>query len=81
MSGKSAWFWPAIPRWGVCNPGLNDGVYKIDMMVASLNVGILYVFALAGQGIVGAAIAGWSSDNKFSLMGALRAGELDCLVN
>jgi NADH-quinone oxidoreductase subunit H len=38
-----------------------------------LNVGILYVFALAGQGIVGAAIAGASSDNKFSLMGGLRA--------
>jgi NADH-quinone oxidoreductase subunit H len=36
-------------------------------------VGLLYVFAMAGQGIVGAAIAGWSSDNKFSLMGALRA--------
>ena len=45
----------------------------IDLMVAPLNVGLLYVFALAGQGIVGAAIAGWSSDNKFSLMGALRA--------
>ena len=28
---------------------------------------------MAGQGIIGAAIAGWSSDNKFSLMGALRA--------
>ena len=42
-------------------------------MVAPLNVGILYVFAMAGQGIIGAAIAGWSSDNKFSLMGALRA--------
>ena len=41
--------------------------------IAPLNVGILYVFAMAGQGIVGAAIAGWSSDNKFSLMGALRA--------
>ena len=39
----------------------------------SLNVGILFVFAMAGQGIVGAAIAGWASDNKFSLMGALRA--------
>jgi NADH-quinone oxidoreductase subunit H len=41
--------------------------------IAPLNIGILYVFAMAGQGIVGAAIAGWASDNKFSLMGALRA--------
>lgn len=45
----------------------------IELQIAPLNVGILYVFAMAGQGIVGAAIAGWSSDNKFSLMGALRA--------
>jgi NADH-quinone oxidoreductase subunit H len=68
-----AWFWPSIPRWGVCSSSPHDGVYAIDMMVSPLNVGLLYVFALAGQGIVGAAIAGWSSDNKFSLMGALRA--------
>jgi NADH-quinone oxidoreductase subunit H len=45
----------------------------LELTIAPLNVGVLYVFALAGQGIVGAAIAGWSSDNKFSLMGALRA--------
>ena len=45
----------------------------VDLAISPLNVGILYVFAMAGQGIVGAAIAGWSSDNKFSLMGALRA--------
>jgi NADH-quinone oxidoreductase subunit H len=68
-----SWFWPSIPRWGTCGTNLGDHSYAIDMIVAPLNVGILYVFALAGQGIVGAAIAGWSSDNKFSLMGALRA--------
>jgi len=68
-----SWFWPSIPRWGVCGTNAGDHSYAIDMLVAPLNVGILYVFALAGQGIVGAAIAGWSSDNKFSLMGALRA--------
>ncbi len=45
----------------------------VPLTVAPLNVGLLYVFAMAGQGIVGAAIAGWSSDNKFSLMGGLRA--------
>ncbi len=57
----------------MCGSSAKDGVYAIDMMVSPLNVGLLYVFALAGQGIVAAAIAGWSSDNKFSLMGALRA--------
>ena len=42
-------------------------------MIAPLGMGILFVFAMSGQGIIAAAIAGWSSDNKFSLMGALRA--------
>lgn len=53
--------------------GIGSRVPPIPLQVAPLDVGILYVFAMAGQGIIGAAIAGWSSDNKFSLMGALRA--------
>jgi NADH-quinone oxidoreductase subunit H len=56
-----------VPRYGVCAEG------AVPLQVASLNVGILYMFALAGTGIIGAAIAGWSSDNKFSLLGGLRA--------
>jgi NADH-quinone oxidoreductase subunit H len=45
----------------------------IPMQVASLNVGILFIFAVAGTGVVGAAIAGYASDNKYSLLGGLRA--------
>jgi NADH-quinone oxidoreductase subunit H len=56
-----------VPRYGVCADG------AIDLQVVDLNVGILYFFALAGTGIVGAALAGWASDNKFSLLGGLRA--------
>ncbi len=41
--------------------------------MSSLNVGILYIFAVAGTGIVGAALAGYNSDNKFSLLGGIRA--------
>jgi NADH-quinone oxidoreductase subunit H len=41
--------------------------------VADLNVGLLYIFGVAGTGIVGAAIAGWASDSKFALLGGLRA--------
>ena len=43
------------------------------LQVASLNVGILYIFGVAGTGIVGAALAGYNSDNKFSLLGGIRA--------
>jgi NADH-quinone oxidoreductase subunit H len=43
------------------------------IQVADLNVGILYFFAIAGTGIVGSALAGWASDNKYSLLGGLRA--------
>jgi len=45
----------------------------LPLQVASLNVGVLYFFALGGTGIVGAALAGWASDNKYSLLGGLRA--------
>lgn len=47
--------------------------HAVTWQVADLNVGILYLFAMAGTGVVGAAIAGWASDNKFSLLGGLRA--------
>ncbi len=70
-ASDGGWVWPVVPRFGACASG--GGIEPVEMMVAPLNVGILYIFALAGQGIVGAAIAGWSSDNKYSLMGALRA--------
>jgi NADH-quinone oxidoreductase subunit H len=56
-----------VPRDGVCS----EGALKIQ--VIDFNVGILYFFAVAGTGIVGAALAGWASDNKYSLLGGLRA--------
>jgi NADH-quinone oxidoreductase subunit H len=41
--------------------------------VASLNVGVLYVFAVTGTGVIGAAIAGYCSNSKYALLGGLRA--------
>ena len=45
----------------------------VPLQVATLNVGILFIFAIASTGIIGAAIAGYASDNKFSLLGGIRA--------
>ncbi len=45
----------------------------ISLQVANVNVGILYVFAIAGTGVVGAAIAGYSSNSKYALLGGVRA--------
>jgi NADH-quinone oxidoreductase subunit H len=57
----------------IVGPGLSCRGHTIGLQVADLNVGILYLFAMAGTGVIGAAIAGWASDNKFSLLGGLRA--------
>jgi NADH-quinone oxidoreductase subunit H len=45
----------------------------ISLQVANINVGILFAFAIAGTGVVGAAIAGYSSDSKYALLGGVRA--------
>ena len=42
-------------------------------MIADVNIGILYVFALASVGVYGLVLAGWASNNKFALMGGIRS--------
>jgi NADH-quinone oxidoreductase subunit H len=58
-----------VPATGQCPAN----ALPLSLQIADLNVGLLYVFAIAGTGIIGAAIAGWASDNKFALLGGLRA--------
>ena len=49
------------------------GAKSYLMQVARLDAGILVVMAISGIGILGTMLAGWSSNNKFSMLGAARA--------
>ncbi len=61
--------WAVIPfaapwasRWG-----------RIDMVFADLPVGFLFVLAITSLGVYGIVLAGWSSNNKYALLGGLRS--------
>lgn len=60
----------AVIPWG---QELTIGTYVVDLQVTDINVGILYIFGVVSLGVYGVMIGGWASNNKYSLMGAIRA--------
>lgn len=45
-----------------------------NLQAVDFNIGVFYVLAVSSLGIVGVLLAGWSSNNKFSMIGAMRSG-------
>lgn len=60
----------AVIPWG---QELSIAGRVIELQVADVNVGILYIFGVIALGVYGIMLGGWASNNKFSLMGAVRA--------
>ena len=65
---------PAVAAFAVIPFGdvLEVGGRTIELQAARLNVGVLYVLAMTALGVYGVVIAGWASNNRWSLLGGIR---------
>ncbi|RYE16989.1 MAG: NADH-quinone oxidoreductase subunit NuoH [Sphingobacteriales bacterium] len=60
----------AVIPWG---SAITIGDRVIELQVTDINVGILYIFGVVSLGVYGVMIGGWASNNKYSLLSAIRA--------
>jgi NADH-quinone oxidoreductase subunit H len=68
-------FAPVFALFAVVPAGPSVTVFghQVDMVVATPDFGMLYVLAIASLAVYGTALAGWASNNKFALLGGVRA--------
>ncbi|WP_454781308.1 NADH-quinone oxidoreductase subunit NuoH [Legionella sp. WA2022007384] len=57
---------PALAGWAVIP-------FQEGMVLANINAGVLYIFAMSSLGVYGVLIAGWASNSKYAMFGALRS--------
>ncbi|HTD82664.1 MAG TPA: NADH-quinone oxidoreductase subunit NuoH [Gemmatimonadaceae bacterium] len=68
-------FLPALTAWCVIPFGAPIATRwgRVDLVVADLPVGFLFILAITSLGVYGIVLAGWSSNNKYALLGGLRS--------
>jgi NADH-quinone oxidoreductase subunit H len=82
-SGANKWLFIAGPSLALLVSFLGTAVIPfgqdielfgklVPLQVTDINVGILYIFGVVSLGVYGIMIGGWASNNKYSLMGAIR---------
>jgi len=54
-------------------PTIEVAGYQTWMQLTDLNIGVLFILAVSSMGVYGIALAGWSSNNKYALLGGLRS--------
>jgi NADH-quinone oxidoreductase subunit H len=54
-------------------PAIDVAGYRTYMQLTDLNIGVLFILAVSSMGVYGIALAGWASNNKYSLLGGLRS--------
>ena len=59
----------AVIPWGST---INITGHMVPLQIADINIGILYIFGVVSLGVYGIMIGGWASNNKFSLLAAIR---------
>jgi len=62
---------PAITTIAVIPFG--STLFGVPMVIADVNVGILYIFAIASLGVYGIVLAGWASNSKYPFLGGIRS--------
>ena len=66
---------PSLIIWAVVPWGTSVTLFgrEVSLYLADINVGVLYIMAVASIAVYGIVIAGWSSNSKYPLLGSLRA--------